>query len=74
MIDATQSLQDECLLSSHITISGTSVQEEDLIHMRIFRDANASEGDASDTFDDDANLIAFHLEIMVDGFGKDLQW
>lgn len=74
IVDATQSLQDECLISGNITISGTGVLAEDLIHIRIFRDANASEIGASDSFDDDANLIAFHLEIMVSGFGSDSQW
>lgn len=74
VVDATQSLQDEHLESGDIVISGTGVQSGDFVHLRIFRDANASEGGASDTYAADANLIEFDIRIMVDGFGKDLQW
>lgn len=74
VVDATQSLQDECLQSGDITIDGTGVEKGDMLHARIFRDANASEGGASDTYAVDANLCTFDIEYMVDGHGEDVQW
>ena len=57
-----------------ITMSGTGVLNGDLIHMRLFRDADASEVGASDTYAADANLIMFTIEVMIDKHGKDEQW
>lgn len=74
VVDATQSLQDEHLESDGVALSGTGVVAGDVLHIRLFRDANASEGGASDTYAADANLIAFDLQIMIDGFGADTQW
>ncbi|KKM77648.1 hypothetical protein LCGC14_1367790, partial [marine sediment metagenome] len=74
VVDATESLQDEDLLSGNITIDGTGITEEMTLHFRVFRDADASEGGASDSYDDDAALIRFDIEVMVDGFGVDRQW
>lgn len=74
VVDATESLQDEPLLSGNVTIDGTGLVEEMTLHFRIFRDANASEGGASDTYDDDAALIRFDVEVTVDGFGVDRQY
>lgn len=65
VVDATQSLQDEDLESGNITISGSGVIAEDLIHFRIFRDADASEGGASDTYDDDAQLHKVDFEYII---------
>lgn len=74
IVDATQSLQDEVLESGNITIDGTGVQSEDHIHIRIFRDADASEGGASDTYANDAALISFDIEYMINSFGADTQF
>ena len=74
VVDATGSRQDEHLRSGDITIDGTGISNGDELHIRFFRDANASEGGASDTYDDDASLLHFDLEIMVDSFGEDEQW
>lgn len=74
VVDATESLQDETLLTGDITIDGTGIVSEMTWHFRIFRDADASEGGASDTYAADASLVHFDIEIMIDGFGKDVQW
>lgn len=74
VVDATESRQDEPLKSGDITIDGTGIVLENTFHFRIFRDANASEIDASDTYDDDAALIFFDIEYMIKGFGEDEQW
>jgi len=74
VIDATDSRQDEHLKSGNITIDGTGISDGDELHIRVFRDADASEDGASDTYDDDASLLHFDLEIMVDSFGEDEQW
>lgn len=74
VVDATESLQDEVLLSGNITLDGTGLVSEMTFHFRVFRDADASEAGASDTYAADASLIHFDIEIMVDGFGTDEQW
>jgi len=74
IVDATQSLQDEVLETGNIIISGSGVQSEDHMHIRIFRDADASEAGASDTYASDASLISFDVEYMIDGFGEDSQF
>ena len=74
VVDATESLQDEVLLTGDITISGAGITSEMTFHFRIFRDADASEGGASDNYGADASLVHFDIEIMTDGFGKDEQW
>lgn len=70
IVDAAQSLADEEIKSSNITISGSGVLDGDIIHMRIFRDANASESGASDTYDDDAQLHLFDIEYIVGSLGE----
>lgn len=74
VVDATGSRQDEHLLSGNITLDGTGLIGEMYLHFRIFRDANASEGGASDTYDDDAALISFDIEYMKGSLGVDRQW
>ena len=74
IVDATQSLQDEVLVSGNITISGIGVQSGDHSHFRVFRDADASEGGASDTYANNATLISFDVEYQIDGFGADNQF
>lgn len=74
IVDATESLQDEVLLTGDIVVDGTGLVSEMTFHFRIFRDADASEGGASDTYAADASLVHFDIEIMIDGFGKDDQW
>ncbi len=74
VVDATGSRQDEHLISGNITLDGTGLVGEMFLHFRIFRDANASEGEASDTYDDDAALFSFDVEYMKGSFGVDRQW
>lgn len=72
--DDTQTTQDEFLVSDMITIDTSGVSAGDFLSLRIFRDADASEGGADDDYASDAQLVAFHIEYIVDGFGSDEAW
>jgi hypothetical protein len=52
--------------NASITMSGTGVVSSDVLAMRIFRDADASEVGADDDYPSDASLIELHLIYTAD--------
>lgn len=72
--DDTITTADALQLTASIVMDGTTIVAEDVIYMRIFRDADASEGGADDDYASDANLTSFGVEHMVDRIGADEQF
>lgn len=72
--DTSGTTQDEFLESGLIIIDLSGASIGDFLALRIFRDADASEGDADDDYGSDAQLAAFHMKFIVDSFGTDEAW
>ena len=70
--DVEQNLQYEHLKTGDITIDGTGVAVEDIISMRIFRDPTGALG--TDDYAQDAYLLSFDLEYLIDRIGEDSRW
>lgn len=70
VVDTAQGTDNEMLGSGDITISGTGIVRKDIIGLRVFRDANASEGGASDTYGADAALSTIAIEYTSDRLGE----
>lgn len=70
VVDTTQGLANEMLGTANITIDGTGIIRKDIIGIRVFRDANASEGGASDTYGSDAALSTIAIEYLSDRLGE----
>ncbi len=74
--DATETLQDEILNTGNTTLtgSGTGLTADQIVMLRLFRDADASEGGATDNYASPAYLISIDIEYMSDRLGEDDQW
>jgi len=72
--DDTQTRQDEHLTTAIIALAGSGIVHGEVLHMRIFRDADASEGGADDDYASDASLFAIDVEYVRDSHGEDKQW
>lgn len=57
-------------ITSEISLVVTGFEPGDIILFRFFRDANASEGDASDNFGNDVRVFNYHLEYLRDKIGE----
>lgn len=74
VVDSTQNLEGEHLQTDTIPIDGANILAGDFLHIRIFRDADASEAGASDDYNNNAHLLSFDLELMINRVGADVQW
>lgn len=56
--------------SGQLLLTTTGLEPMDIFLMRIFRDANASEEDATDDFGSDARVFNYHLMYLSDKLGQ----
>ena len=68
--DSTTSTLNEHLETALMTISGTGLSPDDLLHFRIYRKA----ADGTDTYAADASFVSGHISYMMDKIGADTQW
>lgn len=66
--DSTQSLQDELLSTSEVTIAVNGSERHDLVSIKISRDVN----NAADTYGSSVYLAELHLDIIIDKLGEAL--
>jgi hypothetical protein len=74
VLDDTQTLQDELLETGEITLDGTGMNAGDVVLLRLFRDADGSEGGADDDYASDSYLVLASVSLICDKVGEDRQW